>query len=683
MSTLVLALSIAGAGVLFGFVFDFRNRHRSWTPGVPPRPPEPEATLPPWAPTPSPAVDAPPTELMTPAPPFAEPTPHPASSPPPFAEPPPGARSTVPLFADPQTAVAGPASAPFVAVTSPTLPTVQAVPAATAAGVRPASPPTRTDALLVCRGVHVAYDQVPVLFGVDLEVGRDEIVALLGTNGAGKSTLLKAVSGIVRPFEGSIHFDGRDITQMGPVARAKMGIVQVPGGRAIFPTLTVAEHFKAAGWLFTNEDPAEIRARTDKVLALFPRLEERWHQLAGNLSGGEQQQLGLGMAFVAKPRLLIIDELSLGLAPTVVEQLLGIVRAIHAEDCPVILVEQSVNVALTIADRAYFMEKGEIRFEGPADELLDRPDVLRSAFLEGAVQAGTDAGTAAPKATVTVGFAYEPSTRLLALEDRPAVLRVRGLTKHFGGISAVDDVSFDVRQGEALGFIGPNGAGKTTIFDLISGVLASDGGRIELLGTDITNWSPDRRAVFGLGRSFQDARIFPSLTVIENIALGLERHVEVRDHLASLLDLPAVQESEQHVRLKVGDLIDLMGLGAYRDKFVSELSTGVRRIVDLSMAIAHEPTVLLLDEPSSGIAQRECEALGLLLTRIQQEMHCSLLVIEHDMPLVSGVCDEIIALELGAVIVRGTPAEVLSDPLVLASYLGDDTRIVNRSGSIR
>ena len=252
-------------------------------------------------------------------------------------------------------------------------------------------PPPGGAPFLVCRGVHVAYDKVRVLFGVDMEIRQGEIVALLGTNGAGKSTLLKAISGLVEPIEGSIVFDGRDITHADPVERARLGIVQVPGGRAVFPTLTVAEHFKAAAWLFAKEDAAEVHARTERVLELFPRLKDRWHQMAGNLSGGEQQQLGLGMAFVAKPRLLIIDELSLGLAPAVVEQLLEIVRAIHAEGCPVILVEQSVNVALTIAQRAYFMEKGEVRFEGAAAELLARGDLLRSVFLEGAVGNGTTA----------------------------------------------------------------------------------------------------------------------------------------------------------------------------------------------------------------------------------------------------------------------------------------------------
>ena len=445
---------------------------------------------------------------------------------------------------------------PVVATPSPT-PGAVGVPAPSV------EPPAGGVPLLTCRGVHVAYDKVPVLFGVDMEVRHGEIVTLLGTNGAGKSTLLKAVSGLVDPTAGSIVFDGRDITHATPGERAGLGIVQVPGGRAVFPTLTVAEHFKAAAWLFAKEDAAEVRTRTTRVLELFPRLSERWHQMAGNLSGGEQQQLGLGMAFVAKPRLLIIDELSLGLAPAVVEQLLEIVREIHAEGCPVILVEQSVNVALTIAQRAYFMEKGEVRFEGAAADLLTRGDLLRSVFLEGAgANKPTGSGAVGNGAVVTATPGTgTPGTGTLGIGNpargavspavhgngpapieggtepwasQPVVLSARGLTKRFGGIVAVDDVAFELRQGETLGLIGPNGAGKTTILDLISGALPLDGGRVELAGADIGTWSASRRAAAGLGRSFQDARIFSSLTVAENIAMGLERHVGTRDHLAAL-----------------------------------------------------------------------------------------------------------------------------------------------------
>jgi branched-chain amino acid transport system ATP-binding protein len=528
--------------------------------------------------------------------------------------------------------------------------------------------------ILQCRGVDVAYDKVQVLFGVDLDVDRNEIVALLGTNGAGKSTLLKAISGLLDPSGGSIHFAGRDITHADAVTTSKLGIIQVPGGKAVFPTLTVAEHFKAGTWLYQKDDPAEVQGRIDHVLTLFPRVKERWGQMAGNLSGGEQQQLALGMAFVAKPELLIIDELSLGLAPTIVEQLLGIVRQIHEQGCTIILVEQSVNVALTIADRAYFMEKGEVRFSGPTEELLERGDILRSVFLQGAASMSSDRAPAAASAA---------SATANANGDRPIVLDVRGLTKRFGGINAVSDVTFSLHEGEILGLIGPNGAGKTTIFDILSGLLAPDGGRIQFNGVDVTSMGPDKRAALGLGRSFQDARIFPTLTVAENIAIGLERHLNERDHLAALLNLPAVQQQEEDVAFTVDDLIDLMSLGAFRDKFVAELSTGSRRIVDLSMAIAHDPTVLLLDEPSSGIAQRETEALGPLLKRIQREAGCALLIIEHDMPLIRSISDQIIALDLGAVVVQGTPDEVMTNPHVVSSYLGGDLDIINRSGKDR
>jgi len=646
----IIVVSLVVMGVAVGLFFDIRNWLASRGPR---RPPAPQP-----APAPSAQPDVP--AAPGPLPVFAvAPTPSPVPVAPPVAAGTASPAAAVPgVFVERAPAVASVLRAP--------------------APPPPASAP-RGAPLLVCRGVHVAYDKVRVLFGVDMEVRQGEIIALLGTNGAGKSTLLRAISGLIDPMEGSIVFDGRNITHTDPIERAGLGIVQVPGGRAVFPTLTVAEHFKAATWLFAREDALEIDRRTERVLTMFPRLGDRWHQMAGNLSGGEQQQLGLGMAFVAKPRLLIIDELSLGLAPSIVEQLLEIVRAIHAEGCPVILVEQSVNVALTVAQRAYFMEKGEVRFEGAAAELLERGDLLRSVFLEGT------AGNGATRPAVRVngqGAAGTPAAPGTAPSSQAVVLAARGLTKRFGGILALDDVSFDLRRGETLGLIGPNGAGKTTVLDLVSGVLPSDGGRIELDGVDIGNWSASRRAVAGLGRSFQDARIFPSLTVTENIAMGLERHIAIRDHLAAFLDLPAVQQSERHVARRVEELIELMHLEAYRDKFVSELSTGVRRIVDLTMAIAHDPTVLLLDEPSSGVAQRETEALGPLLKDMQRATQCSIVMIEHDMPLISAVSDEIIALDLGRVLTRGAPPAVLSDPRVVASYLGGDTSVIHRSGGV-
>ncbi|MEL7209551.1 MAG: ATP-binding protein, partial [Actinomycetota bacterium] len=235
--------------------------------------------------------------------------------------------------------------------------------------------------ILLLRGVDVAYDDVQVLFDVDLDVREGEIVALLGTNGAGKSTLLRAVSGVAEAHRGAVIFDGIDITHAPPEEIAGRGVVQVPGGAGVFPGLTVEENLQVASWLHRG-DPAHVAGAIDRVHELFPVLVDRAGTEAGDLSGGQQQMLALGMALVSKPRLLLIDELSLGLAPIVVEQLLPVVRELRDGGATVVLVEQSVNLALTVADRAFFMEKGEIRFEGPTEDLLDRPDLLRSVFLE-------------------------------------------------------------------------------------------------------------------------------------------------------------------------------------------------------------------------------------------------------------------------------------------------------------
>ncbi|MFP3901182.1 MAG: ATP-binding protein, partial [Acidimicrobiia bacterium] len=267
--------------------------------------------------------------------------------------------------------------------------------------------------LLLARGIDVHYDNVQVLFGVDIEVDEGEIVALLGTNGAGKSTLLKAISGLVQPSGGAVVFDGRDMTHTPPDEVAGRGVTQVPGGQGVFGQLSVHDNLRLAAWQ-QRRRPAEAAAATAQVLDMFPMLRDRLDEPAGNLSGGQQQMLTLGMAFIGRPRLLMIDELSLGLAPAVVTQLLDLVRELRDRGTTIILVEQSVNVALTVADRAYFLEKGEVRFEGPTSELLERPDLLRSVFLHAAGsaiggQAGADGaepagdGAQSPAAAAAAG----------------------------------------------------------------------------------------------------------------------------------------------------------------------------------------------------------------------------------------------------------------------------------------
>jgi ABC-type branched-subunit amino acid transport system ATPase component len=241
---------------------------------------------------------------------------------------------------------------------------------------------TATPALAV-EGIDFSYGQVQVLFGIDLTVGEGEAVALLGTNGAGKSTLLKVVCGLVKPSAGSVQLFGDDITARSTDGRVRAGLVQVPGGRATFPSLSVEENLRAGAWTFRRKRSL-VAERQAAVLDLFPELAERLASPAGTLSGGQQQMLALGRALMLRPRVLLIDELSLGLAPVVVERLLETVRRLNADGVTVVLVEQSVNIALSLATTAYFLERGTVRFGGPAAELAERDDLVRSVFLDGA-----------------------------------------------------------------------------------------------------------------------------------------------------------------------------------------------------------------------------------------------------------------------------------------------------------
>ncbi|HUR50408.1 MAG TPA: MFS transporter [Acidimicrobiales bacterium] len=515
--------------------------------------------------------------------------------------------------------------------------------------------------LLVCRDVQVAYGGVQVLFGVDLEVARGEVVALVGTNGAGKSTLLRALNGTVEPSGGAIFFDDQDTTHQAPYLIAREGIVTMPGGAAVFAGLTVAENLRTAA---AAPHEAESSFTTEDVLDLFPDLRARLNASAGSLSGGEQQMLGLCQALLMSPTLLLVDELSLGLAPAVVEQLLGVLRRLNEQGTTIILVEQSLNVALTIADRAVFMEKGEIRFDGPTEQLLSRPDLVRSIFLGGA-SGGTRSAVRQSDTASSVA----------------AALEVKDLAVSFGGVAALRGVSLEVGLGEVVGIIGPNGAGKTTLFDLISGFTTPDRGQVLLSGVDLTSASPDERARAGMCRSFQSARLFPALTVRENIATSLERKA-VRNPLLAAVWAPPVRTAERRIDRQVDRLIDLLGLDAYADATLSELSTGTRRAVDMACVIALEPVVLLLDEPSSGLAQAESEALGPLLSRIVRETGCGMLLIEHDLPLVTVLSDRLVAMESGTVLVEGAPHDVRSDPRVLASYLAASDDVVQRSGRL-
>jgi ABC-type branched-subunit amino acid transport system ATPase component len=234
--------------------------------------------------------------------------------------------------------------------------------------------------VLQLRNVDFSYGPVQVLFGVDLDVHRGETMALLGTNGAGKSTVLRVISGLGVPSRGVVRLNGHNVTLCSPETRVQWGIHQLPGGKAIFPGLSVRENLEMASFMY-RRDRAERKARLERALSVFPELRTRLADDAGSLSGGQQQMLGLAMALMHDPEILLIDELSLGLAPVMVEGLLGVVERLKTAGQTMIVVEQSLNVALAIADRAIFMEKGRIRFEGTAQELLERDDLARAVFL--------------------------------------------------------------------------------------------------------------------------------------------------------------------------------------------------------------------------------------------------------------------------------------------------------------
>ncbi len=256
---------------------------------------------------------------------------------------------------------------------------------------------------------------------------------------------------------------------------------------------------------------------------------------------------------------------------------------------------------------------------------------------------------------------------------------VDSLTVQFGSHVVVDDVSLHVGAGEIVGLIGSNGAGKSTLMNAIGGFVPSQG-RIEVLGTDVTRVAPARRARAGLGRSFQGAELFGDLTVRETVQLALE----AQEHagLATVaLGLPKARRVEQAKRAHADEIIAFLGLGGFGERFVNELSTGTRRIVELACLIASGTRLLCLDEPTAGIAQRETEAFGPLIVRIREELDASLLVIEHDMPLVMGISDRVYCLEAGHLICEGSPDAVRNDPKVIASYLGTDERAIARSGT--
>jgi ABC-type branched-subunit amino acid transport system ATPase component/ABC-type branched-subunit amino acid transport system permease subunit len=273
-----------------------------------------------------------------------------------------------------------------------------------------------------------------------------------------------------------------------------------------------------------------------------------------------------------------------------------------------------------------------------------------------------------------------PSVR--PVSDRPgsrgAVLDVDDVTVRFGGLVALSSVSMHVDDGEIVGLIGTNGAGKSTLMDVISGFTSADEGTVRLLGRDVTDQRPHARARLGMARVFQDARLFPGLTVREALQTALEAD-DPSDLVPVIAAFAPAREAEERKRTTARAYVSLFGLGRYADVHIADLSTGTRRIVEMACLSAQGSRLLLLDEPTAGVAQRESEAMAPMIRRVREELGASVLVIEHDMPMIMGLSDRVYCLAAGAEIASGTPEEVRFDPAVVAAYLGTDDRAIDRS----
>jgi branched-chain amino acid transport system ATP-binding protein len=264
------------------------------------------------------------------------------------------------------------------------------------------------------------------------------------------------------------------------------------------------------------------------------------------------------------------------------------------------------------------------------------------------------------------------------MREQPMILRTDGVSVRFGGIAALDDVDVVVRQGEIVGLLGPNGAGKTTLFNVIGGLLRPHSGTVLLDERDITDLLPYERAAGGLGRTFQQVRLFRGLTVFDNLLVAQHRH-QSGGTLSAMLRLPSRGRDERVAVERAEAVLDVIDLRPWRDARPEQLSYGTLRFLELAAALSLGPRVLLLDEPASGIAQKEVEALGPMLRRIRDEWECSILLIEHDMTLLLSVAEWIYALDLGRVIAEGPPDRIVEDDRVLESYLGRTRREADAS----